>query len=78
MSDITSENETELHIAYASMETIENRLFFLRDVFEGLGNPNLDKVEFSSYGLFGFHEILGSLIHDTHEAAESIGRVLRR
>lgn len=67
----------ELDKALAA-DTVVNRLFFLQDTFRELSNPNIDTIEFSSYALFGFYEILGDMIDKAMDVAEILSGIQRR
>ena len=72
------ENNEELKKAYAAADTVVNRLFFLQDTFEALSNPNIDKIEFSSYAMFGFYEILEDMVSKAMDVTESLNNVMGR
>ncbi|MDY3810994.1 hypothetical protein [Desulfovibrio porci] len=63
-------NREEINKAYEAAETVVNRLFFLQDTFRELSNPNIDKIEFSSYALFGFYEILEDMVNKAMDVTE--------
>ena len=69
---------TELDKAYAAADTVVNRLFFLRDTFCELSSPNIDKIEFSSFALFGFSEILTDMIEKAMDVTEILSNVQGR
>ena len=68
----------EFDKALAVADTVVNRLFFLQDTFRELSNPNIDKIEFSSYALFGFYEILGDMIDKAMDVTEILNGIQRR
>jgi hypothetical protein len=68
----------ELDKALAAADTVVNRLFFLKDTFEGLSNPNIDKIEFSPYALFGFYEILEDMVSKAMDVTEILNGLQRR
>lgn len=63
-------NSEEINKAYEAAETVVNRLFFLKDTFRELSNPNVDTIEFSSYALFGFYEILEDMVNKAMDVTE--------
>lgn len=71
-------NSAELEKAYAAADTVVNRLFFLKDTFEALSNPNIDRIEFSPYALFGFHEILEDMVSKAMDVTEILNNVQGR
>ena len=71
-------NSEELKKAYAAADTVVNRLFFLKDTFEALSNPNIDKIEFSPYALFGFYEILEDMVSKAMDVTEILNSIQRR
>lgn len=68
----------ELDKALAAADTVVNRLFFLQDTFRELSNPNIDKIEFSSYAMFGFHEILEDMVSKAMDVTEILNGIQRR
>jgi hypothetical protein len=72
------DNRKELEKAYKAADTVVNRLFFLQDTFEALSNPNYDEVTFSSYGLFGFYEILKDIVEKAMDVTEIISNIQGR
>ena len=68
----------ELDKALAAADTVVNRLFFLQDTFRELSNPNIDKIEFSSYALFGFYEILEDMVSKAMDVTEILNGIQRR
>ena len=68
----------EIDKALAAADTVVNRLFFFQDIFRELSNPNIDKIELSSYALYGFHEILEDMVSKAMDVTEILNNVQGR
>lgn len=71
----TPGDNAELDKTLVAAQSVVNRLFFLRDTFGGLSDPNTDKVEFSFPALRGFYEILDDVLGKAQEVTESLNPV---
>jgi hypothetical protein len=75
LKDTDKDYENALAKAYDAANSATYRLFFLREVFETLGSPNINGIEFSTQAICGLSEILGDSLGKAMDAVKIIDHI---